>query len=108
MNILIDDEGRVLGKAEIDKLDETQEGMALKRRYTIKMMLMFAANNALDYLENETGLLNRRLTAEERLNFCNVVYHCYTKGKWDKAEEYVAKALEDAKKVFGHVFTGNA
>lgn len=95
MNLLMDLEGRLLYREDIEELLKTDKGKALLKEYMLSGKIAYAAQELFNYL-TELDKKPSEMTSDEIQNCCQVVYWSIKYAKWDAVEKYLRQAVSKA------------
>jgi len=100
--LIIDWEGRLLTKAEIAKLKQTERGRKQLYQYIFGARAGYAAQEVLNYLENELKVFSRTLRDEEMQNVASILYYCMYEAGGHKVEEWIRETVRYMSKTGHH------
>lgn len=98
MEIVLTMDGMILEKAEIEKLQETDEGKRQLKKHLFASKTAFTVNQLLNYLENEAHVLNRKFTAEEQQIIASLIHWGIFDSKWHLVEQYIRDVVKSYEK----------
>jgi hypothetical protein len=79
-------------RARILELSESEEGRKEIRRFMLKTMAAYSAQEVIDRLVN-LGILNRRISATDMQEICLVIHDCLTKAGTGEILNYAEQVL---------------
>jgi hypothetical protein len=86
-------DGFILKKDEIEKMQETPEGRQKLKQHMFASKTAFTVCQLLNYLEKETGILNRPFSYEEQQTIASLVHWGIFDSKWPVIEQYIKDVI---------------